>query len=213
MNINELMAELAAGEQARAENPKLRGQIDSMIAERNQILDHNQALEVRARDREDQISKLLERIRTAEHERDDALMTQMEADEKLKSFRGTVEKFSSAVASALSGIGAANDKLNPPKPVEPAPAAEVAPRASIEGHPVQTDDPNLPANASPGQSETFPTASEAPIASQIASSEPVKTETVSQNSSPEPRDEAEAVRKSRGQDWYDQNGVNHMGIN
>lgn len=135
LNIKDLMDELAAGEVARQRIPELEGVLKDSQRRLEDYANHNQQLELKARDREDQISTLMGKIRDLTKDRDDALLAEMEADEKLKSFRGTVEKFSSAVASALSGIGAANDKLNPPKSIEPAPATQPVkePEGNVSG--------------------------------------------------------------------------------
>lgn len=152
MNIQELMQELQAGEEARRQIPELNDQLSRSVEHINKLSDHNQQLELRAKDREDQISKLLERVRIIERERDDALMAEMEAQENLKSFRGVVEKFSSAVGSALSGVAAANEKLDPPKPV---PMTEGNAGSSLTSEQAQ-DIASSQSTGSQGQSETHP---------------------------------------------------------
>lgn len=157
MNIKELMDELAAGEQARLQIPELAEQVRRADGEITRLASHNQALELRGRDREDQISGLLARIRSLEVERDDAAFRELEATDKLT----TLLK---AVRHATADLDGSAMQVDPPKaPVlEPAPEPvkepEASPKASGEAlntGVVGVQEPNTPQQ---GQGEPGPTA-------------------------------------------------------
>lgn len=117
INMSELLKELAAGEEARGRIPELERQVRDASGALDVSQRHAQELELRARDREDQISGLLARIRSLEVERDDAGFHVLEAEDKLA-------KLLKAVRHATSDLDGSVMQVDPPKAPEPAPAAE-----------------------------------------------------------------------------------------
>lgn len=151
--IQDIMAELQAGEHAKQQIPELSRRIALLEGELNRAQQHNQELELRAKTRDDTISMLTQKTAKLTEERDDASFRVLEAEDKLSTF-------AKAVGNAWGGIGNALNAVNPPK-VEPQPAvaevkAEQVPLAgqtttSGAAHSVQSD-----TASSQGQSERPP---------------------------------------------------------
>lgn len=121
--IQDIMAELQAGEHAKAQIPELSRRIALLEGELSRAQQHNQGLELRAKERDDTISMLTQKTAKLTEERDDASFRVLEAEDKLSTF-------AKAVGNAWGGIGNALNAVNPPK-VEPQPAV-----AEVKAEPV-----------------------------------------------------------------------------
>lgn len=136
--INAIMAELQAGEAAKARVPELTKMIDELSAKLNESQRHAQALELRAKERETTIEGLNQKVSSLVVERDDASFRELEAQDRFTTLLESVRPIWSSLGHALN-------RADPPKPVpEPVKVAPTQPEPS----------PFQP----PGQSEGGPTA-------------------------------------------------------
>lgn len=179
--INAIMAELQAGEAAKARVPELERTLADYTRKLDEAHQHNQNLELRAKAREETILKQAETIAKLREERDDASFRVLETEERLNTFMD-------AVGNAFGGIGNALQAVKPQKPTEP----EVKPTsplpATATGNAATGGASSSASAGQPGtgQSDGGPTA-----ASQAKPSENVGTaesQTAQGNAVPKPAD-------------------------
>lgn len=123
--INAIMAELQAGEAAKARVPELEAALKQHQDMLGVSQSHNQALELRAKEREDFISHQRSEIEKLKEERDDASFRELEAQDRLTTLLDTVRP-------VFSSLGRAIDHANPPKPEPKPPEVKVEPSRPIE---------------------------------------------------------------------------------
>lgn len=124
--INAIMAELQAGEAAKARVPELEAALKQHQDMLGASQSHNQALELRAKEREDFISHQRSEIEKLKEERDDASFRELEAQDRLTTLLDTVRP-------VFSSLGRAIDHANPPKPQPVEVKAEPVPLQPASG--------------------------------------------------------------------------------
>lgn len=124
--VQDIMRELQAGEEAKALIPDLHRRIALLEGEINKTLQHNQALELRARDREETITSLNQRVSSLVVERDDASFRELEAKDHFDTLLESVRPIWSSLGHALN-------RADPPKPVPVAEPVKVE-APNPEGH-------------------------------------------------------------------------------
>lgn len=149
MNVDEMIAELSAGRDARARVPELEKRIADITSWKERTEQHNQELELNIIGYKQSIDSLQVKVVELAKARDDAQFAQAEAEDNLKSFRKLIESYIEVIAKGMQGIIAADDALNPPNPVQVDVPEVVAPQAN----PPSPADPKTP-----GPSELGPTA-------------------------------------------------------
>lgn len=110
--VAQIMAELAAGEQARARVPELTAMIDQLSDKLNESQRHAQNLELNCQSYRGTISDLTDKVRALEVARDDASFRTLEAEDKLAILL-------KAMRATLSDMDATVMQIDPPKVPEP----------------------------------------------------------------------------------------------
>lgn len=213
MNLDEMIAELSAGRDARARVPALETRIKDITSWKERTEQHNQELELNIIGYKQSIDALQAKVVDLTKVRDDAQFAQAEAEDKLNSFRKLIESASLAITGSLVRINEANASLDPSKPVAPAPTpvsegpSEADPTATSIGN-VTNDQ----VNAQSGQIgvPSMDAQSGEPVPSTPIASLPDPVPLAGgEGPPPEPKSDYERARMKQGLDWYDTDGICH----
>lgn len=236
MNLDEMIAELSAGRDARARVPALETRIKDITSWKERTEQHNQELELNIIGYKQSIDALQAKVVDLTKARDDAQFAQAEAEENLKSFREVVRGFASIVMGAGEDLAKADHAFDPPKPVQPVPVPMIEGNGGTSGQTSTQTTGSIVGSSSQGQSEPGPiassntdtthaTASAQSVAGQGdvstgAASEPAPFSTAVSAPDPmplaggvgplpEPKSDYERSRMKQGLDWYDTDGICH----
>jgi hypothetical protein len=113
VNLSDLMRELQAGEEARAKVPALQAQADDLTRKLDDAQRHAQGLEANIFEYKRTIDGLNAKVRSLEVERDDAGFRELEAQERIATMLNALRGFRHDIDETV-------DKVDPPKPAEPA---------------------------------------------------------------------------------------------
>lgn len=213
LNIQDMIAELSAGQEARQRIPELEKALIESDSRASKLADHNMALELRAKDRDETISYLNTKIVDLSKERDDAQFRVMEVEDTLKSFRQTIMGLRTTIGIAVDSISKADAALDPPKPepiAQPTQETVSVPKFDPSmDHAGTTQGPSeLPPLAAPSTVNPPPIVSttNAEPSANVSTALSRETETLY---TPEPNNNFERDRRARGLDWWDTAGTQH----
>jgi hypothetical protein len=155
VNLSDLMRELQAGEEARMQVPALTSQISDLTRRLDQSQRHSQELETSIIDYKRTIDGLNAKVRSLEVERDDAGFRELEAQERIATMLNALRGFRHDIDETV-------DRVDPPKPAEPAP--QPVSDAGVSA-PVNPAPQNIPITDHGDQSASSPTPTSTPIPS------------------------------------------------